>query len=347
MGYDTRKTMAKIENILVRMPNWIGDLVMATPVLADLRKAFPKAKITAMCKKPLCDLLKKDEAIDELFCFAKPSNNFVRREDLRDIIAKIQSGHHDVGILLTNSFSSAWWFWLGKVERRIGYAAHFRSLLLTDRLSFSNEKEHQTVTYKRLLAPLGVPISDTAPRLYVSEKEVEESKALLYQRGYVKGKKLVGINPGAAYGSAKCWPVEHFRQLAGKLLKETDAHVVFFGDASTVSLVKEISRGLPKRVIDLAGITSLRELSCIIKDCNVLVTNDSGPMHIGAAFQVPLVALFGSTDEELTGPYGQKKSVINKHVKCSPCFKRVCPIDFPCMKGISVEEVFERVSAYV
>lgn len=339
--------MSDPKNILVRMPNWIGDLVMATPVLTDLRNAFPKAKITAMCRKPLCDLLKKDEAIDELFCFSKPNNDFLRRQDLRDIIAKIRAGHHDLGVLLTNSFSSAWWFWLGKVERRIGYAAHFRRFLLSDPLALPKGKEHQVVTYKKLLAPLGVPLSDTKPRLYVTAKEVEESKQLLYQRGFVKGKKLIGINPGAAYGSAKCWPVENFRSLAVKLLNETEAHLVFFGDTRTANLVKEISRGLPKRVVDLAGITNLRELACIIKDCNVLVTNDSGPMHIGAAFGVPLVALFGSTDDALTGPFGQSESVINKRVKCSPCFKRVCPIDFPCMKQITVDEVAMRVAAYV
>lgn len=335
--------MAAPQNILVRMPNWIGDLVMATPVLTDLRKAFPKAKITAMCRTPLCDLLKSDESIDELFCFTKPSNDFVRRQDLRDIIAKIAAGKYDVGVLMTNSFSSAWWFWQGKVARRIGYSAHFRRLLLTDPLQFPKEKEHEVITYKRILTPLGVPISQTAPRLFASEKEVEESKELLYQRGYVKGKKLIGINPGAAYGSAKCWPPERFRALAMRLLLETDAYVVFFGDATTANMVKEISRGLPERAIDLAGVTSLRELACIIKDLDILVTNDSGPMHIGSAFGVPLVALFGSTDDELTGPYGQKESVINKRVKCSPCFKRVCPIDFPCMKQIGVDEVVERV----
>ncbi len=335
------------QNFLIRMPNWIGDLVMATPVLSDLRAAFPKASITAMCKKPLCDLLEKDEAIDELFCFTRPTSSFSRREEYRDIIAKIRAGKYDVGILLTNSFSSAWWFWQGNVKRRIGYSAHFRKMLLTDPLRFSEEKEHQLITYKKILSPLGISVSQTPPRLYLAEKEIEESKTLLYQRGYIKGKKLIGINPGAAYGSAKCWPPERFRALAMRLLLETDAFVIFFGDAATASLVKEISQGLPERVIDLAGVTSLRELACIIKDCSVLVTNDSGPMHMGAALNVPLVALFGSTDEELTGPYGKEKSVIRKKVKCSPCFKRVCPIDFPCMKGISVDEVIERVRHYV
>jgi heptosyltransferase-2 len=335
------------QNILVRMPNWIGDLVMATPVLTDLRNAFPKANITAMCRRPLCDLLEQDEAIDELFCFARPSNDFSRREEMRDIIAKIKVGHYDTGILLTNSFSSAWWFWQGRVKRRIGYSAHFRGFLLNDSISFSKEKEHQVITYKKLLSPLGVPLSETAPRLYLTEKEIEEAKTLLTQRGYIEGKKLIGINPGAAYGSAKCWPPERFKALAMRLLLETDAYVVFFGDNTTAALVKEIAQGLPEKVIDLAGVTSLRELASIIKECTVLVTNDSGPMHIGAALNVALVALFGSTDEELTGPYTQMQNVIRKRVECSPCFKRTCPIDFRCMKGIGVDEVVERVLAYV
>lgn len=339
--------METIENILVRMPNWIGDLVMATPILTDLREAFPKAKITAMCRRPLSDLLKNDEAIDELFCFTKPSNDFLRRQDLRNIIGKIQRGHHDVGILLTNSFSSAWWFWLGTVKRRIGYAGHWRRPLLTDPLLPFQKKEHQVLKYKRLLGPLGISVSNTAPRIHLTDKEIEEAQILLYQRGYEKKKKLIGINPGAAYGSAKCWPPENFRKLAQELLKKSDAHLVFFGDESTGALIKTITRGFPERVINLAGITDLRELCCIIKSSSVLITNDSGPMHIGAALQVPLVALFGSTDEKLTGPYGHEESVIHKHVACSPCFKRRCPIDFRCMKGISVDEVLSRTLVYV
>jgi heptosyltransferase-2 len=339
------------QKILVRMPNWIGDLIMATPILTDLRKAFPHAEITAMCRTPLCQLLEKDKAIDELFCFTKPQNGFLRRLDLRDIIAKIEAGKYDLGILLSNSFSSAWWFWQGNVKRRIGFAAHWRSFLLTDAVSFPKNRteQHLVLTYKHLLKPLGIPLSDTAPRLFVDAKEVEESKQLLYQRGYRKGKKIIGINPGAAFGMAKCWPPDRFRALAEKLMKETDAYIVFFGDPGTFSLVKEICSGLPEeRVINLAGVTSLRELACLIKDCDVLVTNDSGPMHIGAAFGTPLVALFGSTDETVTGPYGRGQDVIRKPVSCSPCFKRVCPIDFRCMTRISVDEVaacvLERLS---
>lgn len=324
------------------MPNWIGDLVMATPVLTDLRNAFPSSVITAMCRTPICELLSDDAAIDELFCFTKVVNKFLRRQQRRNVIAKIERGKYDVAILLTNSFSSAWWCWQGHVPRRIGYSDHFRRFLLTDPISRPKEKMHQVDLYKNLLKPLGISRSKTAPRLFISDKESEDSKQLLYQRGYVAGKKLIGINPGAAYGMAKCWPPERFRALALCLLQE--GYVVFFGDASTYSLVKEICNGLPEQVMNLAGVTSLRELAGIIKNCNLLITNDSGPMHIAAAFGTPLIALFGSTDGEITGPYDMPEAMIDKRVPCSPCFKRVCPIDFRCMQEILVEEVAEKAS---
>ena len=129
-------------NIIVRMPNWIGDLVMATPVLLDLRKAYPKARITAMCRTPLCDLLREDPEIDELFCFSKGSG-FGRRSEKRNIIEKLRKGKYDLGILLTHSLSSAWWFWLGRVAKRLGYDCNGRKLLLTKSLPLPSNIQNQ------------------------------------------------------------------------------------------------------------------------------------------------------------------------------------------------------------
>ena len=331
-------------NIVVRMPNWIGDAVMATPVLSDLREAFPDASITAMCRGVISDLLEKEDAIDELFCFQRPNSGFERRRDQRDVIEKLQAGKYDIGILLTNSFSSAWLFWQGNVQRRIGFRKGFRSFLLSDALAMPKRgSEHQVLTYKRLLEPLKIACSNRPPRLVVSNEEMAASVKLLTQRGYREGSPLIGISPGAAYGSAKCWPMERFRHLTEQLLQEEGLFVVVFGDAQMAASVKLLYKDLPSRFINLTNLTSLRELMCLIRLCDVLVTNDSGPMHIGAAFQVPLVALFGSTDESVTGPFGQRGSVIRKPVSCAPCFKRECPIDFRCMKQIEVDDVFLAV----
>lgn len=332
------------KNIIVRMPNWIGDMIMATPVLTDLRKAFPDARITAMCRSPLGELLSHDPEIDELFSFSKASG-FGRRSERRNIIEKLRKGRYDLGVLLTHSFSSAWWFWQGKVKNRLGYDCNGRRLFLNNAVSLpaNIDKQHLVVTYKMLLEKIGIPLSSSPTRLFLTPKEVEEARALLNQNGAVKNTQIIGINPGATYGSAKCWLPERFREVTERLLAEKDVTIVYFGDGASVSLVKEICQGMPPRVINLAGATSLRELASLISLCDVLLTNDSGPMHIADALGTPVVALFGSTNEVVTGPY-RSGTVIHKHVACSPCYLRTCPIDFRCMKEIGADEVFQEIS---
>jgi heptosyltransferase II len=330
-------------NIIVRMPNWIGDLVMATPILSDLRKAYPEARITAMCRSPICQLLKEDPKIDELFCFSKASG-FGRRVEKRNVIEKLRKGNYDLGILLTHSFSSAWWFYLGKIQNRLGYECNGRKLLLTHSLPFPSkiQNQHLVVTYKMLLEPLGIPITDTPPRLYLTPKEIHDARALLKQQGIAEGTLIVGINPGATYGSAKCWLPERFREVTERLLCDKNIYIVFFGDQATANLVKEICTDLPPRVVNLAGQTNLRQLAALISSCAVILTNDSGPMHIADALGIPIVALFGSTSEVVTGPY-RSGTLIHKHVECSPCYQRTCPIDFRCMKSIEAAEVVEAI----
>lgn len=330
------------KNLIVRMPNWIGDCVMATPVLADLKVAFPSARLTAMCRSPLAELLVHDPSIDEVFSFSKASG-FERRRQQRSVIGKLRIGGYDLGILLTHSLSSAWWFWFGRVQHRIGYERNLRAPLLTQGLSFpTHVQQHLTVTYKTLLTPLGIPVSSTPPRLYLTSKEVEEARGLLCEHKVPHGVPLVGINPGATYGSAKCWLPDRFREVTHKLLKHPDLHVLYFGDLATKDLVSEICARFPVRVVNIAGKTSLRSLPSLISLCDVFLTNDSGPMHIADAVGTRLVALFGSTSEVITGPY-HGAQVIHKHVACSPCYKRVCPLDFRCMRQIEVEEVYDAV----
>lgn len=336
------------KNIIVRMPNWLGDLVMATPVLADLRKRFPHADITAMCQSNVAALLKCDPHISQIYSYKKPSG-WVHRSQHGEIITAIRHGEYDLGVLTTNSFSSAWWFWRGHVKERLGYATHWRSLLLSKALPFPVQKEtqHLVITYKMLLEPLGIPLSDTAPQLYISAQEKEAAQELLINQGINLGEDIVvGINPGAAYGSAKCWLPERFVEVTKRLLEDKKVFVVYFGDPAGAPLVNDICKQMPQRVINLAGKTTIREAVALIQQCTVFLTNDSGPMHIAAALKIPLLALFGSTSDVRTGPYGGGR-VIHKHVACSPCYKRVCPIDFRCMKRIGVDEVYAEVQALI
>ncbi len=322
------------------MPNWIGDLVMATPILEDLRNAYPQAKITAMCRTPIADLLKGNPHIDAIFYFSKKGPI----AEKKILLEKLKKGKYDLGILLTNSFSSAWWFWQGKVKNRLGYASNSRALFLSYDISFpeSIHRQHLVKTYKNLLSPLGIPLSTTPPRLFLEEEEIEKARHLLKQHGVSSDSIIVGINPGAAYGTAKCWLPERFREVTEKLLENKEVFIVYFGDQLTAPLVNDICKALPERVINLAGLTSLREYAALISLCRVLLTNDSGPMHMADALGTPLIALFGSTSDVTTGPYRGGK-VIHKRVKCSPCYQRTCPIDFPCMKQIEAKEVSQAL----
>ena len=305
--------------IVVRMPNWIGDLVMATPILADLRKQYPDAQIDTLCRK-IGALIENDPNIDHLL----PYDALLRG--------------YEMGILLTGSFSSAWQFWRSKVGRRIGFRGDWRRWLLTDAVPIPKDQErrHLVTTYKQLLQPLDIAISKTAPKLHLLEKERQAAKLRLAKLG-VHTEAVVGINPGAAFGSAKCWLPERFALVATNLLR-FGKRVLFFGAPSQVDLVNQICEQIKGPVINLAGKTSLRELMALLSLCERVLTNDSGPMHIAAAFGRPVVALFGSTNPVKTGPYGQE-GVIYKQAPCSPCYRRVCPIDFRCMKQIQVEEV--------
>jgi len=336
------------ENIIVRMPNWLGDLVMATPVLADLRHFWPQAKITAMCQGGLGDILEHDPHIDEVLKFKKP-NGWLHRSMHATIQSTLAQGHYDLGILLTHSFSSAWWFWKGKVKNRVGYAANLRSALLDYPIPFPPTKnsQHLVLTYKMLLNSLHIPLSSNSPKLYLTEIEINKTKNWLIANGITPDDIIIGINPGAAYGSAKCWLPERFKEVSFKLLSNPKIKILYLGDKAGSPLVDEICHSLPsKQVINLAGKTTLRELIAFINACDLFLTNDSGPMHIASALDIPLLALFGSTSDVTTCPY-KAGTVIHKHVSCSPCYRRTCPIDFRCMKQIAVDEVYENLSRMI
>jgi heptosyltransferase-2 len=331
------------KNIIIRMPNWLGDLVMATPILADVRHFWPDAKITAMCQGGLGAVIQEDCHIDEVLNFKKPSG-WLHRKEHGDIILPLQQGHYDLGILLTNSLSSAWWFWRGNVQNTIGFSTPLRSLLLDIPVPFPSTKtsQHLVKTYKMLLEPLGIPLSETPPQLYISHHEQQSTREWMAKYGIRQGDIIVGINPGAAYGSAKCWLPERFKELSQLLLQNPKIKIIYFGDKAGAPLVNQLCAGMPESVINLAGKTSLRELMAFIQACTVFLTNDSGPMHIASALGTPLIALFGSTSDVATGPYSGG-IVLHKHVACSPCYRRECPIDFRCMTRIEVDEVYHQL----
>ncbi len=325
-----------MRKIIIRFPNWLGDLVMAQPVLAAVRKIYPEAEITVLVKKALKQVLKQDPDLDRLWSFEDSSHQKLKQEKF------------DLGILLTNSFSSAWHFFRGKVKNRLGYASDWRFWLLNLKVEFFKKQQHQSASYQKILSPLNFTVTFPRPKIYILEEEKEQAlKILGLEKKQLKNKKIIAFSPFAAFGPAKCWPLQNYLDLMLKILLKRDAYIIFLGDKSFQGQM-QIKQAFPEKIkkymFDLVGKTSLRELMAILSLSDLMVTNDSGPMHLAAALEKPLIALFGSTSPVFTGPvYDPFAEIIYQKQDCSPCYQRTCSKDKFCMEEITVDKVAESV----
>ena len=195
--------------------------------------------------------------------------------------------------------------------------------------------------YLDLIHSLGLKISPPMISLPLTEEEKESAKEFLLSLSIGLNRPLVVLNPGAAYGQAKRWPLEKFAELAKKLQKTKKADILIVGSSHEDQLCESIVSLMPEKPRNLAGKTSLRMLAAIISYSDLFVTNDSGPMHMANALKIPVVAIFGPTDPKITGPFQEPSVVIKKDPPCWPCSYRECPFDHRCMMDIEPEEVYQ------
>ncbi|HVU26198.1 MAG TPA: lipopolysaccharide heptosyltransferase II [Verrucomicrobiae bacterium] len=361
------------KKILVRGVNWLGDAVMTTPTLLRLREKFPDAHIILLTPEKLRELWLNHPAINEIISFAPNENAFAVAKKLKTAREDARSTKFDLAIVLPNSPRSAIEVFSAGIPQRIGYARPWRNFFLTQKIperieavkmrkrSVAEIKQlianptqnskfkiqnssHQIFEYLHLVAALGANSEPLPPKLFVTPEEIEAAKKKF---GLDKIENpIFGLNPGAEYGAAKRWPIEKFISAAKEIQAKTNCVWILFGGKSDEAITNQIESAIGNRqlVINLAGKTSLRELMSLLKLCRVLLTNDTGPMHVAAALDVPVVAIFGSTSPELTGPiFSANSKILKSDAPCSPCFLRECPIDFQCMNGISVAQVVEAV----
>jgi len=331
---------SKSTSFVIRAPNWIGDAVMAEPIFGLLKEEYPESKICCLASPAICEIYQNHPHIDSFLPFLRSKKE--KKKEAKRIRQVLKKSSFDIGLLLTGSFSSALQFYQAKISRRIGFATHWRSLFLTDAVE-DELTDHLVQSYKRLLMPLGISAGNEAPKLYLSEEEKTAAEKTLAECHLDKESFLIGLNPGAAYGMAKCWPKENYAALAQKLLEDKKFHLLFFGDKSSKEFIDSICPQNNPRVHNFAGKTNLRQLAALIHATDLFITNDSGPMHIAQSLDTPIVAIFGSTNPSRTGPFNCHDSVIYKQVSCSPCYLRACPIDFRCMKSISVDDVCSTI----
>ncbi|MGH9308003.1 MAG: lipopolysaccharide heptosyltransferase II [Vicinamibacterales bacterium] len=321
--------------VLIRAPNWLGDAVMALPAMAALRAAFSDRTLVLAAIPSIAPLFHEHTAVapDEILTVARPAE----AEALRG--ARV-----DVAVLLPNSFRTAWVARQAGVRERWGYKAHGRSLLLTRGIPRPGGRMHQSAYYLHLVTALGFAAAAGLPRIDITPSTRARVRELIQGLGVDPSATLVGIAPGAAYGHAKRWPPSRVSELVARL-GARGATCVLVGAVGDRGAGREIESSLPAgaRVLNLIGRTDLRLFAGVLAACKAFVSNDSGAMHLAAATGVPVTAIFGPTDERVTAPLGDHDVIIHQ-VFCRPCMLRDCPIDHRCMRGITVDAVFEAVS---
>jgi heptosyltransferase-2 len=318
---------------VVRAPNWLGDAVMSLPVLAGLKRLYSQAAITVLAIAGLAPLFHAAPGVDQVLVYPRDQGKW------RFLWG--QRGRFDLAVALPNSLESALGLWVTGAPARLGYVADLRrpwlSLALYGRRHLQDV--HLVYYYLGLLTALGEVTSFTPPGLGVSKEESDAAQARLAAGGLASNGPWVGLSPGAAYGPAKRWPPERFAGLAAGLEQEFGAGLVLLGGPDDRPVADELKNHFPGPVLDLVGQTDLRQALGVLSQLRLLITNDSGLMHAAGALGVPLVALFGSTDPQATGPFTDRATVLYHPWPCSPCLKRTCPTDYECLTAISVAEV--------
>jgi heptosyltransferase-2 len=328
------------QKILVRATNWVGDAVMSLPALRALRERFPDTEISILAKPSVADLYRRESFCDWLIPYTAPDLASKWRT-----ARKLRASNFDCAVLLQNAFEAAAIAFVAGIPERIGYARDGRSALLTKAIAVPRPGEipaHQRFYYLELLRRAGItteiPSSDQI-RLEGSLDARAMGIARFQESGL--GDCVIGVSPGAAYGSAKRWLPERFAEAANRLASELSATVAIFGSKGERELCEAVAAAMHAQVRNFAGETSLAEFIDMTAACRVYLTNDSGAMHIASALGVPTVAVFGATDDIATGPTGPLARVIREKVECSPCLLRECPIDHRCMSRVNAARVAE------
>jgi len=324
-------------SLLVRATNWLGDAVMTTPALAGLREALPEARIVLLAKPLVSELFQHHPDVDEVMVYERPGRHEGALGRLR-LGGELRHRRFDGALLLQNAFDAALIAFLGRIPERAGYPTDGRRFLLTLPVPFPPGiiERHEVEYYLCLLDGLGIPRPvPAALKLTVTEDEKEAMARRIASLGIGRGAPIVAINPGATYGSAKRWYPDRFAAVAETLSADWSARVVIIGSTAEAPLAGEIEASMRIPAVNLAGQTSVRELMALLSLSSFLVTNDSGPMHIGAALGVPLVAIFGPTDWRRTSPWSSLAKVVRVEVDCSPCRLRVCDRGHECMLGVT------------
>ena len=325
--------------ILIIQTAFLGDVVLTIPLIQAAKK-YLKAQISVVCIPSTKNILEGHPSIDEIIVFDK-KNSEKGFFSLIKFIKKLKEKKFDVAIIPHPSFKSGLISYLAAIPERIGFSNSAGRFFFTNKVFFDKNK-HQLERYLDLLKHFGIEVKEEKTEIYIDEEGKKFADYVL-----PKNKIIFGINPGSIWAT-KRWPAEKYAQLADKIITEFGAEILIFGGPDDIDIAKNVEKNMEQKAINFAGKTTLKQLSVLTQMCKVFVTNDSGPMHIAAAMNIPVVAIFGPTIKQFGFfPYSKKAIVIEKNVPCRPCSPHgpnKCPEKhFNCMNKITVSEVFDAV----
>jgi lipopolysaccharide heptosyltransferase II len=320
--------------ILIRSSNWLGDAVMSVPAARAIKNGRPDVHLTIAAPEKIAPMWKLVPEVDAIIPLPEGS--------LLPVVRLLrQQMPFDVAILFPNSLRVALESWLSGIPQRVSYRGHWRSWFVNQIVREPRKPgppEHHSLRFLRIARDCGAQTSECQWAPLTSHATGSDQLSTLNSQ-----RQKIGLCPGAEYGPAKRWLPERFAEAAAKITAQSSAQWILFGTKNDSAIGEQIAAAIGDHCVNRIGQTTLEQLIDELRQCRLLLTNDTGTMHLAALLGVPVVAVFGSTEPRLTGPLGNGHVVLRHHVECSPCFLRECPIDFRCMKAVSADEVADAV----
>jgi heptosyltransferase-2 len=327
--------VGRVGKLAVLAPNWLGDAVMALPLIRDLRRGFEGASLVVVARPSVAPLFSMVPGVDRIVTL-----------DGKHDVQRLIDESCDAALLLPNSFASAWLVKRAGIAERWGFSRDLRGPLLTKAFRTPLRYRHQVEYYQALGRALGLESGPPYAAIDVPDEAREAARILLNESGFPADRPFVVFAPGAAYGRAKQWLPERFAELA-RLLADDEIATVLVGARGDMPACEQIARESP--AIDLCGRTDLATLAGVLSRARATVANDSGAMHLAAAVGIAVTAIFGPTNDQRTAPLqatgdAPAPVVVTTDVSCRPCMLRECPIDHRCMTRISASRVRNLLS---
>jgi len=339
--------------VMIRVPNWVGDAVMAVPALRELRRIFSDARITLLARPWVAGLFDGEGIADDLIAIEDKSGVVQSVRRFLSLTRALRRQRFDFAVLLQNAFGAALLARAGGARKIAGYPTDSRRALLDYAIPLQPDFKtaHQVFYYLNIASVIeshlrgqsNVDLARSHPQLAVTPEAKERARGLLEQGGAAflgTSSRVVAINPGATNSRAKRWLAERFAATADRLAERDGLQTVIVGAPGDIEAANETARLMRSPALVLAGKTDIAELKAVLACTSLVVSNDTGTAHVSAALGVPTVVVFGPTEHVSTRPYSDLATVVRHDVECSPCMLRDCPIDHRCMTRVEVDDVY-------